>query len=84
MPIPSDTDIQKFSKVLRHMIACQVEAERAAIRLNDQFQLLLQRAFSGRLTAKWREAHMKELLAEMEQQARLLNLPMPIERKALA
>lgn len=84
LPIPSDTDIQKFSKVLRHMIACQVEAERAAIRLNDQFQLLLQRAFSGRLTAKWREAHMKELLAEMEQQARLLNLPMPIERKALA
>jgi type I restriction enzyme S subunit len=33
--------------------------------------------FSGQLTAKWREAHSKELLAEMEQQARLLNLPLP-------
>jgi hypothetical protein len=43
-----------------------------------------QRAFSGQLTAKWREAHMKELLAELEQQARLLNLPLPIEREALA
>jgi len=27
---------------------------------------------------------MKELLAEMEQQARLLNLPLPIEQEALA
>jgi type I restriction enzyme S subunit len=44
--------------------------------------LLLQRAFSGQLTAKWREAHIKELLAEMEQQARLLNLPLPKELEA--
>lgn len=43
--------------------------------LDSLFSALLQRAFSGQLTAKWREAHMKELLAEMEQQARLLNLP---------
>lgn len=40
------------------------------------FSLLLNRAFSGQLTAKWREAHLKELLAEMEVQARLLKLPM--------
>ena len=33
---------------------------------------MLHRAFTGELTAKWREAHLKELLAEMEQQARLL------------
>lgn len=39
----------------------------------------MQRAFSGQLTAKWREAHGKELLTEMEQQARLLNLPLPKE-----
>jgi type I restriction enzyme S subunit len=36
------------------------------------FDTLLHRAFSGDLTAKWREAHMQELLAEMEQQAKSL------------
>lgn len=47
--------------------------------LDNLFSTLLQSAFSGQLTAKWREAHGKELLAEMEQQARLLNLPLPKE-----
>jgi len=36
------------------------------------WNVLMTRAFSGSLTASWREAHMKELLQEMEQQARLL------------
>lgn len=36
------------------------------------FKTMLHRAFTGELTAKWREAHMKELLSEMEHQARLL------------
>lgn len=44
----------------------------------------MSRAFAGQLTAKWREAHMKELLAEMEEQARLLNLPLPIHEEAIA
>ena len=39
--------------------------------------VLLDRAFSGQLTAKWREPRMKELLAEMTQQARVLQLPAP-------
>jgi type I restriction enzyme S subunit len=37
------------------------------------FDTLLYRAFTGDLTAKWREARMKELLEEMEAQARVLN-----------
>jgi type I restriction enzyme, S subunit len=37
------------------------------------FSILLHRAFSGDLTAKWREAHMKELLAEMRIQSKLLS-----------
>jgi type I restriction enzyme S subunit len=37
--------------------------------LDVLFQTLLHRAFSGDLTARWREAHLHELLAEMEQQA---------------
>jgi len=42
--------------------------------LENLFSVLLYRAFTGDLTAKWREAHMKELLEEMEQQAKALNL----------
>ena len=43
------------------------------LRINELFTALLYRAFSGDLTAKWREAHMKELLDEMELQAKYLN-----------
>ncbi len=41
-------------------------------RLQILFQSLLNRAFSGDLTASWRKAHMKELLQEMEHQAKAL------------
>jgi len=41
------------------------------------FIVLLHRAFTGDLTAKWREAHMKELLQEMEQQAKELEIKEP-------
>lgn len=41
-------------------------------KLETLFSLLLHRAFEGKLTASWREAHMKELLGEMEQQAMAL------------
>lgn len=45
--------------------------------LDNLFEVLLKRAFSGKLTAKWRQAHMTELLVEMQQQAKALSLPMP-------
>jgi type I restriction enzyme S subunit len=41
-------------------------------RIDQIFQVLLHRAFSGKLTARWREQHMSELLVEMEQQAQVL------------
>jgi len=41
-------------------------------RIDVLFHCLLHRAFTGDLTAKWREAHIKELLAEMEAQAKAL------------
>jgi len=41
-------------------------------RIDRIFAVLLHRAFTGGLTAQWREAHMKELLEEMEQQAKAL------------
>lgn len=45
-----------------------------APRLQRLFDVLLHRAFTGELTAKWREAHMKELLAELEVQAKSLEI----------
>ena len=40
--------------------------------MENIFSGLLHRAFTGDLTAKWRVAHMRELLQEMEQQAKVL------------
>lgn len=74
---------RKFS-VLSKQATEVLSTAGAARKIEQLFELLLQRAFSGQLTAKWREARMKELLAEMEQQARLLNLPLPIEQEAPA
>jgi type I restriction enzyme S subunit len=66
--------VAKLKAIQRAIPAAEVSAK-----LEGLFSLLLIRAFSGELTVKWREAHMKELLAEMEVQARQLNLPMPQE-----
>ena len=66
--------VRKLEAIRRAIPTAEVSAK-----LEGLFSLLLSRAFSGQLTAKWREAHMKELLVEMEMQARQLNLPMPQE-----
>jgi type I restriction enzyme, S subunit len=67
--------IQRHFAAKVHAIRLALPKKRERSNIDNLFALLMQRAFSGQLTAKWREAHMKELLAEMEQQARLLNLP---------
>lgn len=46
-------------------------------KLDQLFQTLLHQAFSGELTAKWRQAHFSELLQEMEHQAKTLNIDLP-------
>jgi type I restriction enzyme S subunit len=46
-------------------------------KLDSLFGVLLDRAFAGQLTAKWRHANMQDHLVEMHEQTRLLNLPMP-------
>lgn len=51
----------------------------AAVDVEELFSVMLGNAFSGQLTAKWRLAHMQELLVEMQQQARTLDLPMTQE-----
>lgn len=69
---PRDLQI-RFAAQLKAMLEIDAQRACAALRLNRLFDTLLHRAFTGELTAKWRAAHAKELLAEMEEQARLLN-----------
>ena len=72
VPLPKKEALEKYTFVTREMI-CSVHQRRALEqKIERLFQATIHRAFSGELTAKWREAHMQELLQEMEYQARAL------------
>lgn len=76
IPPPSRRDlIQKWTRIVREQQAAARQRADCGEAVDRLWRLMLHRAFTGELTAKWREAHMKELLAEMEQQARLLRAP---------
>jgi type I restriction enzyme S subunit len=74
VPYPPVELQRRFSVLVKFFDAALNNAETAAQNIERLFQTLLHRAFTGELTARWREAHMKELLAEMEQQAKALGL----------
>lgn len=61
---------ERFAKIFQTTRSALERIEQSASMLETLFQTLLQRAFDGRLTAKWREAHAKELLEEMQLQSR--------------
>lgn len=48
----------------------QTQAAASAAKLETLFQTLLHRAFTGELTAKWREAHLREGVQELARVAR--------------
>lgn len=77
VPKPPEELQDRFACQLRELLGFKNARVHAAEQIERVFSLLLSRAFSGQLTAKWREAHMQELLVEMQEQVRLLNLPMP-------
>ena len=77
--VPPDSLQKEFSRLAEQLNKSLVPIRRMRSDLNQLFSVLLSTAFSGQLTAQWREAHMKELLAEMEVQARQLKLPTPQE-----
>jgi type I restriction enzyme S subunit len=69
-------DMQRtFAQSAARVSTAKQAMEEAEGYLDDLFKAMVHRAFSGELTARWREEHMKELLAEMEQQARVLKSP---------
>lgn len=75
--VPDKDLVDHFSKRTHDVEILDEAFTRARTDIGNLFSMLLSRAFSGQLTAKWRQAHMQELLAEMQQQAKLLNLPVP-------
>jgi len=72
--IPPRQMQQAFVTQLEHAESLVKRGGSARVKLERLFSVLLHRAFTGDLTAKWREAHMKELLQEMEQQAKELKI----------
>jgi type I restriction enzyme S subunit len=65
---------EAFDAQIHDALALQHKRNKAVVALETLFSSLLHRAFTGDLTAKWHEAHLKELLAEMEMQAKALNV----------
>ncbi|RLB33082.1 MAG: hypothetical protein DRH12_18815, partial [Deltaproteobacteria bacterium] len=72
LPQPDRQTQQQFVCLARELRASHGKRKQVASRIQKLFDVLLHRAFTGDLTAQWREAHMKELLEEMEQQVRAL------------
>ena len=70
VPLISNELLLRFSEASKSLTLARVNAISAATTLESLFQTLLHRAFDGSLTAKWREGQGKELLQEMEKQAK--------------
>lgn len=67
-PIPLQ---EVFVEMMEWLIDVRQKSNIADEKMQYLFSVLLHRAFTGDLTVNWREAHMKELLAEMEQQTKI-------------
>jgi len=78
LPVPMPNDLLKleyFDKKFEVVSDLLVNARIASQKIAYIFELILQQAFNGKLTEKWRESHLNELLDEMADQARYLNIP---------
>lgn len=72
IPCPPLSLQLEFTKNLAKLRKLKIQQQQVSKQLDKTFDILLHRAFSGELTAGWREAHQPALLAEMETQAKLL------------
>lgn len=68
--------VEKFSEQVRSIKKLLGAAASGGENVEKIMAVLLQKAFSGELTAKWRQARISDLLAETQHQARALNLPL--------
>lgn len=74
IPKPARDIQMRFVEAVQQARNLCEQQKKIGSELNNLFATLLHRGFSGDLTAKWRKAHMEELLAEMEAQAKALKL----------
>jgi type I restriction enzyme S subunit len=72
IPLPPLEQQKAWGEAVRQFRSIRKDRNASKKKLDSLFTNLLHRAFSGDLTAKWRETHAKELLAEMEDQAKML------------
>ena len=68
VPVPPIDLQNRFSMHVRKQYACRAAQALVHEKLDRLFASTTSRAFSGGLTASWREAYRKEMLQEMEQQ----------------
>jgi len=72
IPVPPLADQIKFSKFVDQFEQTLTNCYSSNDKIQILFNVILAKAFDGSLTASWREAHMKELLKEMEEQKKYL------------
>lgn len=77
--LPPEVEQLAFARSVSDLRKVNDLLDVASQKLDFLWDTMMTRAFSGQLTTKWREGHMQELLAEMEQQARALNLTAQLE-----
>jgi type I restriction enzyme S subunit len=74
VPYPADNSkVRQFDDAIFQLIELQDFRRKSFNMLENLFETILHQAFLGDLTYKWREAHMKELLTEMELQVKTLD-----------
>ena len=82
--IPPPEDQKTFARSIVNLHREEKRRKDADDHIQKLFSVLLHRAFTGDLTAQWRETHMKELLAEIEEQAKVLEAPLVMKGSAKA
>lgn len=70
--VPSPDLQHEFAQHTRAVLAHETNSEVSASNLKKVFELVTHRAFSGDLTARWRETRAHELLREAKEQARMI------------
>ncbi len=71
-PLPDLDEQNYFAEKALKVRSTLKSFSKSELKINSLFELLLSKAFDGSLTASWREANMKELLKEIEEQKKYL------------
>ncbi len=70
IPLPPIATQRVFSRQVHAALDMETQAAASAAKLETLFQTLLHRAFTGELTARWREAHLREGVQELARLSR--------------